>query len=250
MKNCAGSLFSCLSGAEQRYGPAIVEDVAARHTGPAHGLPAAASFGIHLTNTEAGRHSVSMLINKMYRWRGYGDKHQLTAHPDRITLAASGLGRVLGTVTLGTDSSGGMLADEIFKEEIDVYRKAGARVCEVTKLAIDPLAHPKLALAALFHILYLYACKIHECTDAFIEVNPRHRRFYEEMLGFQHAGAARHNPRVDAKAYLLRISLEHMGAQIASLGGTAGSTDRHRSLYPYFFGRHEEPGITSRLFSL
>ena len=250
MKNPAGSLFSCLSGAEHRYGPAIIEDVAATHNGTADGLPADAPFGIHLTNTEAGHHSVSMLINKMYHWRGYGDKHQLTAHPDRITLAASGLGRILGTVTLGTDSSRGMLADEIFKDEIDLYRNAGARVCEVTKLAIDPLAHPKLALAALFHILYLYARKIHECTDAFIEVNPRHRHFYEQMLGFQHAGVEKHNPRVNAKAHLLRISLEQMGAQIASLGGTAGATERHRSLYPYFFGRHEELGITDRLFAL
>jgi hypothetical protein len=242
MKKFAPPPRSRVAGAEH-YGPSIVDDVSTRQA-------AEAPFSIHLANTDAGRHSVCMLINKMYRWRGYGDRHQLTASPGRITLAASGLGRVLGTVTLGTDASDGMLADEIFKDEIDCYRKAGATVCEVTKLAIDPLAHPKLALAALFHILYLYARKIHRCTDAFIEVNPRHRRFYEQMLGFQQAATVRHNPRVNAKAHLLRISLEQMGVQIARLGGTAGDTDRHRSLYPYFFGRLEEVGITKRLFAL
>lgn len=244
MNKTAGSTRSPCASPEY-YGPAIVPDVLARL--PAHWTTSGPlnSFSIHLATTDAGRQSASKLVDKMYRWRGYGDQHPLEAHPNHITLTASDPDHLFGTVTLRTDSEHGILADQTFKPEIDAYRQAGARVCEVTKLAIDPLAHSKLALASLFHIIYVYARKIHQCTDAFIEVNPRHKRFYEEMLGFEAAADVRNNERVNAPAHLLRISLDEMGAQIRKLGGTGAptrSTER-RSLYPYFFCCSFEDGI-------
>ena len=36
----------------------------------------------------------------------------------------------------------------------------------------------------LFHIAYIFARRMHDRTDLLIEVNPRHVRFYERMLGF------------------------------------------------------------------
>lgn len=234
------------------YGPAIVPDVLAKLSPNWKTSAPLTPFGIHLANTDAGRQSAAMLVNKMYSWRGYGDQHALEAHPYHVTLAAAEPEQMLGTVTLRTDSADGMLADATFKEVIDVYRRAGAKVCEVTKLAIDPLAHPKLALAALFHIVYLYARKVYQCTDVFIEVNPRHKRFYEQMLGFEAAAGVRNNERVNAPAHLLRVSLEYMGAQIRKMGGTGVTTgeEARRSLYPYFFCSSAEPGIMSMLASL
>ncbi|MES2263045.1 MAG: N-acetyltransferase [Pseudomonadota bacterium] len=205
------------------------------------------TFGIHLAQTEVARQSVNTLLNRMYSWRGYAGRHHVDAHPNRITLAASGEAGVIGTVTLGTDSSSGILADEIFKPEIDVHRQRGARICEVTKLAVDPIGYSKMALASLFHIVYIYAHKIHECTDMFIEINPRHRRYYEKMLGFQREADMRDNPRVNAPAYLMRISLDYMESQIERLGGTSAAPGAERSLYPYFFDRREETGIMHRL---
>lgn len=227
------------------YGPAIVPDVLAKLPAFWTSSSPPSSFSIHLATTDAGRHSASQLVNKMYRWRGYGDQHPLDAHPNHITLTASDPSHLIGTVSLRTDSEDGILADHTFKPEIDAYRRAGAKVCEVTKLAIDPLAHSKLALASLFHIIYVYARKIHQCTDAFIEVNPRHKRFYEEMLGFEPAADVRNNARVNAPAHLLRISLVEMGVQIRKLGGTgtAPDSESRRSLYPYFFCCGFEEGI-------
>lgn len=237
------------------YGPAIVPDVIAKlastwRPGSLQVIPP--SFGIHLASTEAGRHSAAALVNKMYNWRGYGEQHLPEANPYHVTLTASGSHQILGTVTLRTDTPAGMLMDATFKEVIDTYRQGGAKVCEVTKLAIDPLAHPKLALASLVHIVYLYASKIHACTDMFIEVNPRHKRFYEQMLGFEEAADMRTNARVNAPAHLLRISLDFMGAQIARMGGTGAPTGREsrRSLYPYFFCGSAEASLISLLSSL
>jgi hypothetical protein len=205
------------------------------------------SFGIRVADTEQGRSAASLLINKMYAWRGYAGTHKIEDNPNRITLSAADKGMVKGTVTLGIDSPIGILADEIFKEEIDAFRERGAKVCEITKLAFDPTASSKIALASLFHLLFIYGRHLHGCTDVFIEVNPRHRRFYETMLGFKRLGDLRTNPRVDAPAYLLWTSLDYVQSQIERLGGTSSHPGVERSLYPYFFSPREEQGILNRL---
>ncbi|HZV66175.1 MAG TPA: N-acetyltransferase [Telluria sp.] len=205
------------------------------------------SFGIRVADSEQGRSAASLLINKMYAWRGYAGTHKIEDNPNRITLSAADKGMVKGTVTLGIDSPIGILADEIFKEEIDAFRERGAKVCEITKLAFDPTASSKVALASLFHLLFIYGRHLHGCTDVFIEVNPRHRRFYETMLGFKRLGDLRTNPRVDAPAYLLWTSLDYVQSQIERLGGTSSHPGVERSLYPYFFSPREEQGILNRL---
>jgi hypothetical protein len=207
------------------------------------------SYGIRLTDTTDGRNSASMLINRMYAWRGYASTHQITDDPNRITLTATDKGIVVGTLTIGIDSPIGLMADQIFSEELDRHRSRGARLCEVTKLAFDPSVRSKISLANLFHLAVIYARDIHGCTDAIIEVNPRHRRFYERMLGFQLQSELRVNPRVNAPAYLLHVSLQFVTEQIEKYGGTysADSEVTERSFYPYFFSPREERGILHRL---
>jgi hypothetical protein len=222
--------------------PSQLEDVIVNHD----------SYGIRLTDTADGRNSASMLINKMYAWRGYSGTHQFTDDPNRITLTATDKGDVVGTLTIGIDSPIGLMADQIFKEELDAHRNQGARLCEFTKLAFDPSVRSKTSLANLFHLAVIYARDIHQCTDIVIEVNPRHRRFYERMLGFAQEGQLKINPRVDAPAYLLRVSLDFVTDQIQKFGGTFsddGMTSE-RSFYPYFFSPREERGIINRLLRM
>jgi hypothetical protein len=208
------------------------------------------SFGIRVADTEEGRSKAGLLINKMYAWRGYAGSHRVDDDPNRITLSASDRGDVVGTVTLGIDSPIGILADEVFKDQIDQFRAGGAKVCEITKLAFDPTVRSKMALASLFHILFIYGRRMHHCTDVFIEVNPRHRRFYETMLGFKRQAELRNNPRVNAPAYLLWTSLDDVESAIARLGGTSSQPGTERSLFPYFFSKKEEEGLARRLMSL
>jgi hypothetical protein len=210
------------------------------------------SFGIRLTDTTEGRNSASMLINRMYAWRGYGASHEFGDDPNRITLTATDKGEVVGTLTIGIDAPIGLMADQIFKEELDDYRNRGARLCEITKLAFDPSVRSKTSLANLFHLAVIYARDIHNCTDAVIEVNPRHRRFYERMLGFQQQGSLKVNPRVNAPSYLLHVKISFMTEQIEKYGGTCNAENfsGERSFYPYFFSPREERGIINRLLRM
>lgn len=207
-------------------------------------------FRIRLADTEAGRNSANMLINRMYSWRGYAGTPHIPEGPNRITLTAHMKDVLVGTVTIAVDSSAGLMADEVFKDQLDTHRGTNRKLCELTKLAFDPTTSSKFALASLFHICFIYARRIHQCTDAFIEVNPRHRIFYERMLGFRRQGDLKISPRVNAPAYLLWAGLEHVEAQIRKFGGTSDRPDTTRSLYPYFFSSREEEGLTQRLVAL
>lgn len=184
----------------------------------------------------------------MYAWRGYSGTHRVDSDPNRITLAASDQDEVIGTISLGIDSAKGILADEVFKDYIDEFRARGSKVCEMTKLAFAPHVKSKSALASLFHMLFIYGYYLHRCTDIFIEVNPRHRRYYMNMLGFNQIGELRINPRVDAPAYLLHVNMDYVNQQIVKLGGT--KAPRERSLYPYFFSPTEQEGIAERLLEM
>lgn len=210
------------------------------------------SYGIRLTDTSDGRNTASMLISRMYAWRGYAGDHQPSNDPNRITLTATDKGDVVGTLSIGIDSEVGLMADEIFKDELDAHRQRGAKLCEFSKFAFDPSVRSKTALANVFHLAVIYARDMHGCTDIVIEVNPRHRRFYERMLGFRQEGELKINPRVDAPAYLLRVNLQFVTEKIARFGGTyaAEGETEERSFYPYFFSPREERGIINRLLRM
>ncbi len=203
-------------------------------------------FKVRLATTEDRRKSASLLIEKMYSWRGY-DADALSQDPNKITLVAYLEEKVVGTLTLGLDSSHGMVVDELYKQEADGLRAEGRKPCDITRLAVDQDIKSKSVLAALFHLSFIYGHNIHRATDFLIEVNPRHMLFYQRMLGFEPFGEEKTCPRVNAPAVLLRLDLAHADEQIIRHGGTAATANGVKSIYPYFFTRDDELGITQRL---
>lgn len=201
-------------------------------------------FKLRFAQQDDAFNHASMLVQKRYAWRGF-PKAQLKKYPNRITILSFYQERIVGTVTVGYDSEEGMLADEIYKPEIDALRAQGKRVGELSKLAIDENIGSKQLLASLIHIAYLYGV-IHECTDAIIEIVPRHKAFYERMLGFKQLGEEKMNNRVHFPVLLMHLELDYMRKKIEALGGK-GKAANDRSLYPYFFSAHDQEGILGRL---
>lgn len=205
-------------------------------------------FKIRLATSEDRRESASLLIQKMYSWRGYNTGTPVAnADPNRITLVAGQGDMTIGTLSIGFDSPAGLLADEMYKAEIDALRAQGRQVGELIKLAVDRDLRSLQVLAALFHLAYIYGRNIHNLTDAVIEVNPRHAGFYKKMLGFERLGEEKMCPRANAPAVLLRLQEDFITRQIQKFGGMGDKARGERSLYPYFFSREEEAGITQRL---
>ncbi len=90
-------------------------------------------FKIRLAASEDRVHSASLLIQKMYSWRGY-QTSEMDEDPNRITLLAFDKDKIVGTLTLGLDSKVGLLVDELYKPEVDSLRAQGA-----AQIAANPL---------------------------------------------------------------------------------------------------------------
>jgi hypothetical protein len=204
-------------------------------------------FRIRLADSHRRRSNVSILINRMYSWRGYetNSVEASARSPNQITLVASKADYIFGTLSVGLDSKAGLQVDALYRDKIGEIRAQQRKVCEFIKLAVDPKDGSKEALASLFHLAFIYACKLHQSDDILIEVNPRHVAFYKRMLGFEQAGPERMCDRVNAPAVLMRLPAVYAADQIRTHGG--GQQSRGRSLYPYFFSQQEEQGLCRRL---
>ena len=191
------------------------------------------------------------LVKQMYSRRGYLTEGiaLFPRHDNMITLDAHNAQQIMATVTIRFDShDAGLFADALYPKEIDQVRTTGRKVCELTKLAVDPRYGSKQLMASLFQLAYLYAYVIHGASDTCIEVNPRHVGFYKRMLGFQEIGEMRTCPRVNAPAVLLHIECDYMRRQIALHSGEApGCRSTEKSLYPYFLNCSAEDWINRAL---
>jgi hypothetical protein len=217
---------------------------------PSESGPAEDSLTIRLADCDGQRSRANMLLQRMYSWRGYGTQHQLPRAPNCVTFTATSQDDVIGTLTLTVDSRAGLAADRTFKDEIDSFRKGpGAKLCELSKFAFDTSTPARPRLAALFHIIFIYGSMHFDCTDLFIEVNPRHTRFYEVMLGFTRIGEPKTNASVNAPSQLMWLNVADIRRQIDKHAGTAEERGG-RSLYPHFFSAKEEAGIYGRLAGL
>jgi len=201
---------------------------------------------VKLARSEADRCEARGLINRMYDWRGYGHDHVIPQGDGHSTFLASLDKALVGTITLAVDMGEGLAADTIFRDELNTFRRIpGASLCELTKFAFDAEIPSRKLLASLFHIVFIYGTRHHHCTHLFIEVNPRHRRFYEAMLGFRPVGAVKTNESVHAPSQLMWLEVSDIAALISEQAGSNAANSR--SLYPLFLSRRDERDVRSRL---
>jgi hypothetical protein len=188
-------------------------------------------FHVRLATSAGGREAASLLLRKMYAWRGYA--FDVSDHHDanKITLYAETGGVLVGTMSVCLDRAAGrgaqLPADENFPDKLDELRHLGRRLAEPSQLAIDK-GVSKRVFAALIHISYIYA---------------------RNIAGFADFGGERACSRVGAPAVLLRLPLDYMAVQIRKWGGSMEQHGEERSFYPYFFPIWDEPGITARLLA-
>ena len=205
-------------------------------------------FTIRSADSHGQRSSASVLIKRMYATRGYRSSPLPEQQPPTcITLVASDHDMMIGTITIGFDSPSGLHVDDLFAVETSALRQAGRRICEFTTLAMDSVVRSKRVLASLFHVSYIYAHRMMGFDNLLIEVNPRHVRYYQRMLGFKVVGEPRLNRRVNAPAVLMCLDFSHAHDQIACVAGKPEFSLLDRSLYPHFFSPSEEAGIVGRL---
>ncbi len=201
------------------------------------------TIGISSASTEMEMQGALALLNRKYAARGYGNTHMILSGSTYKTFIATADSGIVGTATLNVDSEAGMAADAQFRDEINIFRRdPKVKACEITKLAFEVDLPSKPVLAALFCAVFQYNQRHHKCTDLFIEVNPRHRRFYQALLGLRDCGEVKINPAVDAPSQLMHITALEVQAQIQKYSGKTSASIR--SLYALF------PDISSKIIAL
>lgn len=204
-------------------------------------------FKIRFAHGKQRRLAVNRLIQAKFSTPGDSISGvNIEDEPSRIKLFVDRNEQLIGTITLCLDTPDGLDSDLIFKAEVDHLRASGGKFAEVTDLATENKFNTQ-AFAALIHITYIYARHVHGCTDFVIEVKKRHSHYYERMLGFQRCGPERSGLWADGTVVLLSLALDHMGEQIEKYGGSGQPLQGKRSLYPYFFSKADEIGISQRL---
>lgn len=169
------------------------------------------------------RQATDLLVRRMYAWRGYRANPQTTPSrdDDRVTLAAWLDNVLVATLTLSRDAGNGLLCESLYPDEIAQLQAKSPNICEYSRLAIDPdYSSPEL-MEAFFRTAYNFARRHFGASDAVVEINPRHRRYYERQLGFTLLGPIRICPRVDAPAMLLHRCLRHPLPDPAAMASTA-----------------------------
>jgi hypothetical protein len=212
------------------------------------GAPGPRRFKIKTADTSVRRVSANTLLRHRYAWRGY-QTVSLPTDPcvNRITLTATEEDVTIGTITVVLDGPSGLGAEEAFGSEVAALRADGLRVCEFTKLAIDPISGTKRVIAALFHVAYIIAHRLRGHDALVMEVNPRHVRYYERMLGARVIGEQRLNRKVNAAAVLLCIDFSYVMEQIGEFGGQEERIAQERSLYPLAFSLSQEAAMIAKL---
>lgn len=203
---------------------------------------------VHTAQTAGHQHRAHALVGRRYAERGYRFHAPVQAQPvHQVTVNAGNQHSTLGTLTVRFDSAQGLHADEVFGLEIDALRKAGRRVCEFTKLALEGDLPSQQILAALFHMAYIHAHLLRGFDILAVEVNPRHAGYYRRMLGFKVCSPERTNLRVQAPAVLLCLEFEHIRTQIARYRGRPELASQTRSLYPLALSAQEEARLVAQL---
>jgi hypothetical protein len=170
--------------------------------------------------------------------------------PQLYTFLAHDNGQFVGSLSVRLDSSRGLVADDLYRDETAVLRDHGCRVCEFLNLSVDMNSAPKRALACLFHAACLFAGAVWTCDYAVLEVPSRHAEFFRFSLGFEPIGEERVNPRVSAQEALLCAHLKTVLVKMARLGGRPDLAVEEQSLFPYCFSSEESAGVVRRLAAL
>lgn len=174
-------------------------------------------FTVRIANgCEILKRQTAKLIERMYSARGlfpYGTHAEIDRRD--ITVVALHANQAVATATVRIDYGSGLLADTLYRKEIDAVRSIGGRVCEITQLAIDPERGSHDALAGVMQGVYVITRATRRVTDIFAEVNPRHASFHQRVFGFRRIGEERMCPRVGAPAVLLHLPLAEFEERVA-----------------------------------
>lgn len=126
---------------------------------------------------------------------------------------------VLSTMSLYDDNDHlGLPLDALYKDKVDELRGQGRRVAEIGALA-TPKRRRSLGIMIYLSKAVFNYLKINHVNDVCITVNPKHTRFYRDILLFKDFGEERTYGKVGAPAVLLRVDFDEYAEKLDEIYG-------------------------------
>jgi hypothetical protein len=195
-------------GAAHRYGPASIEV-------PGIGRNVHVKIASELDEFKGAFRLLATNYQACgYESRGAGVYRFTPYHvlPTTVTVVAKDENHVVATLSVVLDTElCGLPTESVYGAEIDGLRRDGRRLAEATCLADRELGIHEFV--CVFKTLIKVGMQYHlrQGGDSWvIAVNPRHRRFYQKVLGFVPLGPRRIYPSVQghpAEAYVSGVDL-------------------------------------------
>jgi hypothetical protein len=170
--------------------------------------------------------------------------------PCLFSFLAHHEGKLAGSMSVRLDSSRGLAADELYRDELDALRGGGQRLAELVQVSVDMNSVPRRVLAGLFHTAYLFAGTVHAADYCLLVAAARHADFFYASLGFDYVGDERLNRRAGVPMAMLAAHLPTVLEALARIGGRPGVATGDPTLFPSGFSPEEAAGVVQRLRSL
>lgn len=173
------------------------------------------------------RRQAAGLVAQMYRAEGYLPRSEDAATEfyglhhlldEAVVFIARKGDRVVGTLTVVTDSPAGLPLETLYGTEVTDLRRRGRKLCELCSLAVDPDMRRagSAVILRLFRAAFLYLYHLTPVEDVLITLKPSHRDFYTRWIGFEPFGPHRLDSRfADASTVCMRLRREYVGEAIA-----------------------------------
>lgn len=229
--------------------PAFVSDPLIRRKARIHALDTD-RFEIRLARTHEEYRDAFRLVHVGYVFQGIeplkeidlriAEQHVLA---EATVLVAYEKGRIVGTISVISDSSAGLPLDKDYPEEMAALRRSGARISEVGSLAVVRRCWHSSLMPLLGMAAGRLGFRVHGSTHNVIGVHPKAAAFYRAIWNFHPLGSPRQHTELDAPVVGLvherRATQEHM-ARVHRRPMIHGSR-----LYPvdYFFGDTVPAGL-------
>lgn len=144
------------------------------------------------------------IIEDMYSWRGY-QTSKLESDDDSATFISKDGESVIGTITVWFNNN----LPSGHHKEIQTLINNGCNICELGRLAIfQSSLDARKFTALLFSIVYMVAFSL-SADKIVMEVNPRHEKYYQKMLGFKTIKNS-FCERVGAESVLMVLDVDHI----------------------------------------
>ncbi|MCG2759491.1 MAG: hypothetical protein L6263_13815 [Desulfobacteraceae bacterium] len=211
-------------------------------------------YCIKIANNFGTRRGAYELVYRLYSEKGYADRNDsgmwLSLYnllPNTTTLVVLRESEVVGTLTVVFDGPFGLPGDGLYKEKIDLLRKAGRKPAEIISLGVADEGRRSShdILVKLFNYVYLVSRYLKGAKDFVITVNPHHVAYYRRTLLFEEWGPEQAYEKVGgAPAVLLRLNL---GIPDKAVAEPHVKDLRQRTHYRFFHTTEQELRILPNL---